>query len=177
MLKNIKVWILNTKKIIIISTIFLILTLLFACNQNKPSSDSQTIDLQSQTKTTGIKTEQSKSSSDLFEKVKNPQTASTSVGKSKEKLPKLIDLGADKCIPCKMMKPILEELKASYAGKLDVEIIDVWENPKEGDKYGISIIPTQIFFDPEGKEFYRHEGFMSKEDILNTFKQKGMKLD
>lgn len=97
--------------------------------------------------------------------------------KKQEKLPKLIDLGADKCIPCKMMKPILEELKASYAGKLDVEIIDVWENPKEGDKYGISIIPTQIFFDPEGKEFYRHEGFMSKEDILNTFKQKGMKLD
>ena len=179
MLKNIdrKVWILNIKEIIIISIIFLLLTISFACNQNKPSSNSQTTDSQEQTKTTAVKTEQSKSSSDLLAKAKNPQTTIKSVGKSQEKLPKLIDLGAGKCIPCKMMAPILDELKTEYAGKLTVEVIDVWENPKEGEKYGISLIPTQIFYDPEGKEFQRHEGFMSKEDILNTFKQKGMKLD
>jgi len=76
-----------------------------------------------------------------------------------------------------MMKPILDELKTEYKGKLDVEFIDVWENPKESEKYGINLIPTQIFYDPEGKEFQRHEGFMSKEDILATFNQKGMKLD
>jgi len=157
--------------------IFLLLNISFACNQNKPSSSSQTTDSQEQTKTTAVKTDQSKSSSDLLAKAKNPQTASKFVGKSQEKLPKLIDLGAGKCIPCKMMAPILDELKTEYAGKLTVEVIDVWENPKEGEKYGISLIPTQIFYDPEGKEFQRHEGFMSKEDILATFKQKGMKLD
>jgi thiol-disulfide isomerase/thioredoxin len=97
--------------------------------------------------------------------------------KQQNKLPKLIDLGAGKCIPCKMMAPILDELKTDYAGKLAVEVIDVWENPKESEKYGINLIPTQIFYDPEGKEFSRHEGFMSKEDILATFKQKGMKLE
>jgi thioredoxin 1 len=159
------------------SVIFLLLSISFACNQNKPSNISQTTDSQEQTKTTAVKTEQSKSSSDLIAKAKNPQTTSKSVGKTQEKLPKLLDLGADKCIPCKMMKPILNELKTDYAGKLDVEFIDVWENPKESEKHGINLIPTQIFYDPEGKEFQRHEGFMSKEDILATFRQKGMKLD
>jgi thioredoxin 1 len=105
------------------------------------------------------------------------KTVIKSVDKTQEKLPKLLDLGADKCIPCKMMKPILEELKTEYTGKLDIEFIDVWENPKESEKYGINLIPTQIFYDPEGKEFQRHEGFISKEDILATFKQKGMKFD
>jgi len=159
------------------SIIFLVLTVSFACDQNKPSGNSQTTDSQAQTKTTAVKTEQSEPNSDLLAKVKNPQTTIKSVDKSQEKLPKLLDLGADKCIPCKMMKPILEELKTEYTGKLDVEFIDVWENPKESEKYGIKLIPTQIFYDPEGKEFQRHEGFISKEDILNTFKQKGMKLD
>ena len=164
-------------KAIYFSIIFLLLNISFACNQNKPSSNSQTTDSQEQTKTTAVKTEQSKSSSDLLAKAKNPQTTSKSVGKLQEKLPKLIDLGANKCIPCKMMAPILDELKTEYAGKLTVEVIDVWENPKEGEKYGISLIPTQIFYDPEGKEFFRHEGFFAKEDILNEFKKKGIKLD
>ena len=61
------------------------------------------------------------------------------------KLPKLIDLGAGKCIPCKLMAPILEELKKEYAGKMDVEFIDVWQNPDAGKQYGIEMIPTQIF--------------------------------
>ena len=104
-------------------------------------------------------------------------SAITTSAKTQEKLPKLLDLGANKCIPCKMMKPILDELKTNYTGKLDVEFIDVWENPKESEKYGINLIPTQIFYDPEGKEFFRHEGFFAKEDILSEFKKKGIKLD
>lgn len=98
------------------------------------------------------------------------------VGKAQAKLPKLLDLGADKCIPCKMMIPIIEELKKEYASKLNVEFIDVWKDPKAGELYGIKLIPTQIFYDPEGKEFQRHEGFISKEDILVTFKNKGIDL-
>jgi len=88
-------------------------------------------------------------------------------------LPRLVDLGAGKCIPCKMMAPILESLKKEYAGKFDVVFIDVWEKPDEGAQYGIRMIPTQIFFDPSGKELFRHEGFFSKEDILAKWKELG----
>jgi thioredoxin 1 len=86
-------------------------------------------------------------------------------------LPRLVDVGADRCIPCVMMAPILEELKKEYAGIFDVEFVDVWKNPSEADKYRIRGIPTQIFYDATGKEFYRHMGYFSKEQILNTFKK------
>ena len=98
------------------------------------------------------------------------------VAAAEEKLPKLIDLGADKCIPCKMMAPILEELKNQYQGKLDVEFIDVWKNPDRAKQYGINLIPTQIFYDAEGKELFRHEGFYSKEEILGKWKELGIRL-
>jgi len=93
---------------------------------------------------------------------------------STAKLPKLIDLGADKCIPCKMMAPILEEMKKEYAGRMQVEFIDVWKNPDAGKQYGIEMIPTQIFYDAEGKERFRHVGFFGKEDILGKWKELGV---
>lgn len=96
---------------------------------------------------------------------------------TEKKIPILIDLGAGKCIPCKMMAPILEGLRAEYAGRLQVEFIDVWENPSAGDQYKIRVIPTQIFFDPSGKELFRHVGFMSKEDILSKWKELGFSLE
>ena len=89
-------------------------------------------------------------------------------------LPRLVDLGADKCIPCKMMAPILEELKTGYAGKMNVEFIDVWKHPDEAGPYGVRVIPTQVFFDASGTELFRHEGFMSKEDILARCADLGM---
>jgi thioredoxin 1 len=94
----------------------------------------------------------------------------------KNPLPKLIDLGAGKCIPCKMMFPVLDELKKEYIGKLDVEFIDVWKNPDAGKQYGIEVIPTQIFYDATGKELFRHIGFFSKDDILAKWKELGMDL-
>jgi thioredoxin 1 len=93
-----------------------------------------------------------------------------------QKLPRLVDLGADKCVPCKMMAPILEQLKKDFADKLQVDFIDVWKNPSEAPKYGIKIIPTQIFFGPEGKELFRHEGFFSREEILAKWKELGFPL-
>ncbi len=86
-------------------------------------------------------------------------------------VPRLVDVGADKCIPCIMMAPILEELKKEYAGVLDVEFVDVWKKPSEAKKYNIRGIPTQIFYDASGKELARHLGFISKEDILKKFEQ------
>ena len=91
-------------------------------------------------------------------------------------LPKLIDLGSVTCIPCKMMAPILEDLKRERAGKLTVEFIDVARDPAAGERFGIKLIPTQIFLDASGKEFFRHEGFFSKEDILAKFKDAGVDL-
>ena len=92
------------------------------------------------------------------------------------KLPRLVDLGAGKCIPCKMMAPILVELRKDYAGRMEVVFIDVWENPDAGQPYGIEVIPTQIFYNAEGKELFRHVGFFGKEDILAKWKELGVKL-
>ena len=94
-----------------------------------------------------------------------------------ENLPRLVDLGADKCIPCKMMAPMLKELKTEYKDRLEVAFIDVWKKPDEAKKYGIKIIPTQIFYDASGKELFRHEGFFSKEDILAKWKELGIELN
>ena len=91
-------------------------------------------------------------------------------------LPKLLDLGSDECIPCKMMAPILEELKTEYAGKFQVEFLDVRKDPALGKAYNIQLIPTQIFFDASGRELFRHEGFYSKEDILAKWKELGIEM-
>jgi len=95
---------------------------------------------------------------------------------SMARLPKLIDLGADKCIPCKAMAPILEGLKKEYAGRFDVEFIDVWKNPDAGKQYGVELIPTQVFYNAEGKELFRHQGFFGKEDILGKWKELGVDI-
>lgn len=92
------------------------------------------------------------------------------------RLPKLLDLGAGKCIPCKMMAPILENLKEEYAGRMEVEFIDVWVNPDAGKPYGVEMIPTQIFFDAEGKELFRHIGFFGREDILAKWEELGVNI-
>ncbi|MBI3947725.1 MAG: thioredoxin family protein [Armatimonadetes bacterium] len=91
-------------------------------------------------------------------------------------LPRLVDLGAGQCIPCKMMTPILGELRREQAGKLEVVFIDVWKNPDAGEKYGIRSIPTQVFCDAAGKEFLRHEGFIPKAEILAAFRKQGIPL-
>jgi thioredoxin 1 len=95
---------------------------------------------------------------------------------AKARLPRLVDLGADKCIPCKKMAPILVKLKKEYAERMDVEFIDVWKQPDAGKAYSVRLIPTQIFFDAEGKELFRHEGFFSEADILAKWKELGVAL-
>ncbi len=77
----------------------------------------------------------------------------------------LVDLGADSCVPCRMMAPIIEKLQAEYEGKAAVIFIDVWKNPEQGRKYGVQAIPTQIVYDKTGRARYRHVGFWSEEEI------------
>ena len=104
-------------------------------------------------------------------------TATPAAARSETKpVPRLLDLGAGKCIPCKMMAPILEELKKEYAGRMEVVFIDVWQNPDAGKAYNVEMIPTQIFYDAEGRELFRHTGFFAKEDILAKWKELGVEL-
>jgi len=97
-----------------------------------------------------------------------------------EKLPvpgmvTLIDLGAATCIPCKMMEPILSQLEKEYAGKAAVVFIDLRHHKEMARKYRIRAIPTQIFYDQDGKEVGRHEGFLAKEAIEEAFQKLGVK--
>lgn len=86
----------------------------------------------------------------------------------------MVDLGAHKCIPCKMMAPILKRLKKAYKGKAAIIFIDVWKDKSQAKRFGILAIPTQIFFDKSGKEVYRHVGFMGEDAIINQFKKMGV---
>jgi thioredoxin 1 len=90
-------------------------------------------------------------------------------------LPRMLDLGRNQCTPCKMMAPVLAELKGEYAGIIDIEYINVAENPDAMKKLGLSIraVPFQIFYDASGKILKRHYGYMSKEEILAAFKEVG----
>lgn len=113
------------------------------------------------------------------EEVQESQTdpvASAVAAEEEKPIPKLLDLGADKCIPCKKMVPILDALREEYKGQFDVVFIDVWKNPDASKKHGVRLIPTQIFFDANGRELFRHEGFYSREDILDKWKELGITL-
>jgi len=90
--------------------------------------------------------------------------------------PRLVDIGAGKCLACKMMAPILEGLERELKGELVVEFIDVWKDPAAAKRHGIRVIPTQVFIGPDGKELFRHEGFFSKRAILAKWKELGYDL-
>jgi thioredoxin 1 len=89
-------------------------------------------------------------------------------------LPKLLDFGAGKCIPCKAMAPILKELTEEYKGRVVIKIIEVYEERELTQTNRIRLIPTQIFFDSKNQEVFRHEGFMNKEQIKKIFQKMGV---
>ncbi len=111
-------------------------------------------------------------------------------------LPIIIDFGADACAPCKEMAPVLEELNRDLRGRAIIKFVDVWKNPEYAQGYRISAIPTQFFFDANGKPFdpqspiglrlYRyaneegehiltaHVGGMTKEQLLSVLEEMGM---
>jgi len=85
-----------------------------------------------------------------------------------------IELGADKCIPCKAMQPVMREIAKEYKGIIQVVFYDVWKTPDYGKQYGIKLIPTQVFMDKDGKEVFRHVGFFAKEDIIKALKERNI---
>lgn len=113
------------------------------------------------------------------QKIEVPKAEEQAKAELVQKLPKLVDLGATKCNVCKAMAPILEGLTEEYRGIFEVEFIDVWqaENKLKADAYGIKSIPTQLFFDADGKELWRHEGALNKDEILNKWKELGFDFE
>jgi thioredoxin 1 len=91
-------------------------------------------------------------------------------------MPMLIEIGAGKCMACRMMTPVLAVLEKEYAGSLKIKKIDIQKQEAEARAFNIEIIPTQIFVDKSGKELFRHEGFFSKDDILKKWKELGIEL-
>jgi len=77
----------------------------------------------------------------------------------------MVDLGAKACVPCKMMQPVLAAITSRYADRASIVFIDVWEHRDQPEKFGLRLIPTQIFYDKDGKEVSRHEGFLDEKPM------------
>jgi thioredoxin 1 len=88
-----------------------------------------------------------------------------------------VELGSVRCIPCKMMQPIMKAIEKDYADQVNVVFHDVWtpEGEPFAASYKIRVIPTQVFLDKEGKEYFRHEGFFPKDELIKVLQQKGVK--
>ncbi len=88
-----------------------------------------------------------------------------------------IELGSVNCIPCKQMQPVMKAIEEKYGDQINVVFYDVWEadQKKYAKEYGISLIPTQVFLDEEGKEFHRHQGFYPQAEIDKILQSKGLK--
>lgn len=107
-----------------------------------------------------------------------PLSAQTATLSPQKPIVTFIELGSVNCIPCKAMQPIMEEVRNKYPGQVRVIFHDVW-TPK-GQPYGqffkIKVIPTQIFLDKNGKEYFRHEGFFPAEELYKILAKGGVKL-
>jgi thioredoxin 1 len=88
-----------------------------------------------------------------------------------------IELGSVRCIPCKQMQPVMKSIKEKYAGQVNVVFYDVWtpEGKPFATQFNIEAIPTQVLLDENGKEFFRHEGYFSEEELVKVLKTKGVK--
>lgn len=91
-------------------------------------------------------------------------------------LPTMLELGSDGCIPCEMMKPVMEELKKEHGELINIEFHDVMRNQAIARKYRVVLVPTQVFLRKDGTEFFRHEGFFAKEEIEKVFRDMGVSL-
>jgi len=89
--------------------------------------------------------------------------------------PTLAEFGWRECIPCKAMRPILEELAEEYKGRVNILIVEIPNHKDLAEKYAIRVMPEQIFFDSFGKEVMRHAGFLPKKEIIMQFERMGIK--
>lgn len=90
--------------------------------------------------------------------------------------PRFLELGSMRCQACLEMAKVLDALRASQGERLQVDFIDVFEQPEAADRHQIALIPTQIFFDAAGKEIFRHTGYFSHDNVLAKFRDLGVRL-
>jgi thioredoxin 1 len=88
--------------------------------------------------------------------------------------PFLVDFGANSCVPCRQMRPILKEVDKEYSQKTRALVIDIYKHQNLAREYKVQLIPTLVFFDSKGKEVFRHVGVMEKEKIVAKLKEIGM---
>ncbi|MDY6832223.1 MAG: thioredoxin family protein [Thermodesulfobacteriota bacterium] len=86
----------------------------------------------------------------------------------------MVDLGAHWCVPCKMMEPIIAELQQEYAGRASIIFIDLDKHKDQAQRFGVRGIPTQIFYDREGREAGRNVGFLDKKSIIEMLEKLGV---
>ncbi len=86
----------------------------------------------------------------------------------------MLELGSVGCIPCEQMKPVMQKLRDTYQGKLDVIFIDVRKDHDTARRFAVHIIPVQVFLDGAGKEFHRHIGYYPYEEIVPVLKKAGI---
>jgi thioredoxin 1 len=89
-----------------------------------------------------------------------------------------VELGSVNCIPCRQMQPVMKAIEKKYGDQVKVVFYDVWkpEQKKYAEQYGIKLIPTQVFLDAAGKEFFRHEGFYPEAEIDKILQKQGLKI-
>jgi thioredoxin 1 len=112
-------------------------------------------------------------------KVKTPGRVPTNTKDSEKKYKvTFIELGSVRCIPCQQMQPVMKSIEAKYGKEVKVDFHNVWTDAGKpyGVKYSIDAIPTQVFLDETGKEYYRHVGFFPEEELVKVLQQKGVKL-
>ena len=85
----------------------------------------------------------------------------------------MVDVGGDSCTPCKMMAPILRKIEEQYRGRAAIIAIDVGKDRERIRLFNARVIPTQIFYDREGKETSRHEGFLDAKSISEMLEKMG----
>jgi thioredoxin 1 len=86
----------------------------------------------------------------------------------------MLELGSVGCIPCEQMKPVMARLAETYKGKLDVIFVDVKKDQKAARRFGVYMIPVQVFLDRDGREFHRHVGFYAYDEIAPVLKRAGI---
>lgn len=86
----------------------------------------------------------------------------------------MLELGSIGCRPCEQMKPVMEKLRTNYKGRLEVIFVNVRKDQDTARKFGVFVIPVQVFLDRNGKEFHRHMGFYEYEEIVPVLKKAGL---
>ena len=112
----------------------------------------------------------------IWAQTKASQTQTKETVKDALPLVTFVELGSVKCIPCRQMQPVMKAIEEKYGKQVNVVFYDVWKSDQReyAEKYGIRVIPTQVFLDKDGKEFFRHEGFFPEAEIDKLLQKRGL---